>query len=50
MFDSDSLMTWNTAITSVENTLKKIYLSTNNFNKFTSTYYDDNDYSFEMLF
>ena len=40
----------NTAITSLENTLKKIYLSATLMNELTSTYENDNNYSFEMFF
>ena len=50
MFGSESVMTCNYAITSVANTLNKIYLITNILNEFTSTYYDDNNDSFTIYF
>ena len=50
IFDSDSVMTWNSAITSVTNTLKKTHLSTTVFNEFTSKYYNYNNDSFAMFF
>ena len=50
MFDSDYVMICNTKITSVENKLKKIYLSTNILIEFTSTYYNDNNDYFETFF
>ena len=50
IFDSDYVMTYNSAIPSVANTLKKIHLSKIIFNEFTSTYYDNIDYCFSMLF
>ena len=50
IFDNDSIMIRSTAINSVANTLKKIHLSETLLNLFTSTYYDDNNDSFEMLF
>ena len=50
MFDIDAIMRCSTAITSVKNNLKDIYLCGTIFNEFTFTYYaDKNDY-FEMLF
>ena len=38
MLDSDPITNFNAAVPSVENILKKIYLSTTILNKFTSTY------------
>ena len=43
-------MTCNRAIPSVDNTLKKIHLSKTIFNEFTSTYYDDKNGGFGLLF
>ena len=43
-------MTCNRAIPSVDNTLKKIHLSTTIFNEYTSTYYDYKNNGFELLF
>ena len=50
IIDSDYMIILNTAITSLENTLKKIYLSATLMNELTSTYENDNNYSFEMFF
>ena len=50
MHDSDSITTCNTAIPSVANTIKKIYLSSTIFNEYTSTYYDNKYYGYGMLF
>ena len=50
MFDSYYVMICINAIISVENTPKKIYLSVTILNEFTSTYYDDKNDYFEMLF
>ena len=49
MYDSDSVITWNTSITSVAYTLKKIHFSSTIFNWFTCAYYDDKYYGFGML-
>ena len=40
----------NRSINYIANTLKKIDISSNIFNEFTSTYYDDKDDGFGMLF
>ena len=50
MFDNYSIMSCSTAITSVVNTLKKNYLSGTILDKFSSTYYDDNNDNFGLLF
>ena len=42
-------MTYNMTIYSVDNTLRK-NLSTNLFNEIISTYYENNDNGFEILF
>ena len=49
-FDSDDKMSCITAVTSVVNIHKNIYLSVALLDEFTSTYYDDKNDSFEMLF
>ena len=43
-------MTYNTLIPSVANTMKKIHLSTILLNEFTSTYYENKNDGFEILF
>ena len=50
MFDSDSIISSSTTIISFANTLKNIYIGGNILGEFTSTYYDDNNYDFGMLF
>ena len=50
MFDNDYLTRCITKITSIANTLKNIPLGGTILNEFTSTYYNDNNDSFEMLF
>ena len=50
MLGNYSVMIYSNEITSVENTLKKISLSETILNEFTSTYCDDKNDSFEMLF
>ena len=50
MFGYDYIMIYSTIFTSIGNTLKKIHLSKNILNEFTSTYYDDKKDYFEMLF
>ena len=50
MFDSYYVMICSNEIISVENTPKKIYPSVTILNEFTSTYYDDKNDYFEMLF
>ena len=46
MYQNDSVITCNTEIPSVANMLKKIHPSTNIFNEFTSSYYDDKNDGF----
>ena len=41
MYDSYYVMTYNTEIPYVANTLKKIHISITIFNEFASTYYDN---------
>ena len=50
MLDSDYLMIRSTVITSVTNTTKNIYLSATILNELNSTYYDDKNDPFEILF
>ena len=50
MYYSDSLITFNTEITSIANTMNKIHLSSTVYNKFTSTYYDNKYDGIGMLF
>ena len=50
MFENDSVIRCSTANPSVANNPKNIYLNTALLDKSTSTYYDDNNDSFEMLF
>ena len=50
MFEIDYVMNWNNAITSVANNPNKRDLSKNLLNEFTSTYYDDKNDYFAMLF
>ena len=50
MFDIDYIMSWSTAIPSVENKPKKIYPGGTLLDGFTSKYYDDNNDNFELLF
>ena len=45
-----SVMACNREICYVTNTLKKIHLSRNIFNEFTSTYYDNKNEDFGFLF
>ena len=46
MFDGDAIMICSSAITSLENTTKNIYLSGTLLDEFTSTYYNDKNNSF----
>ena len=48
--NSDPMITYNSKINSIVNTLKKIHLSTMFLNKFTSTCYDDKYDCFAFLF
>ena len=48
--DSDSIMICSNPITAVENNLKKIYLGGYLLVEFTSTYYDDKNDTFGLLF
>ena len=50
MYNRDSIMIWSNPITSFVNTLKNIYIGGTILGEFTSTYYDDNNYDFGMLF
>ena len=50
VFNNDSVISYNTKIPYIENTLKSIYLSATLLNEFNSIYYDDKNSSFEMLF
>ena len=50
LYDSDSVMTCNTAIPYVSNDPKKIHISSTICNECTSIYYDDKDDVLEMLF
>ena len=50
MHANDSVMTCNMTIPYIVNILKTIRLSTNIFIEFTSTYYDDINDCYEMLF
>ena len=50
MFHIDSIIISSITITSVANTLKNIYIGGTILGEFTSTYYDDNNYDFGMLF
>ena len=50
MFDSDYEMTCSVTMNYVSYNLNKIYLTTTILIEFTSTYYDDNNDSFKMLF
>ena len=49
-FDSDSVITYNAAITYIAKNTNKIYPSTNVLNQFTSIYYYAKDDSFAILF
>ena len=50
MFGCDYIMSFTTTIPSVTNTLKKIYIGGNMLDEFTSTYYDDKNDTFVLLF
>ena len=50
MFDSDSIMSCNTAIPSISNTSMKIYLRRTILGELASTYYADNNDTFGILF
>ena len=50
MFNNDYIMICSSKITSVENTLKKIYLDGNILDEFASIYYDNNNDNFRLLF
>ena len=50
MFDGDAIMICSSAITSLENTTKNIYLSGTLLDEFTSIYYNDKNDTFGMLF
>ena len=50
MFDIDYIMSFGTSITSVANTLKKIYLVGAILDKSTSEYYNDRNATFGLLF
>ena len=50
MYENDFLMTCNSEIISVGNTLNKIYLIITILNEFISTYYDYKNDVFPMLF
>ena len=50
MHENYSVMTCNTSIPSVANTLNKIHISTIIFNVFNSTYYNNKNDGFELLF
>ena len=50
MYNSDYTMICSTSITSVANTLKKIYLGGTLWCEFTSDYYNDKNYTFRLFF
>ena len=50
MFDNYYVMCRSTTILSIENNLKNIHLSATILKEFTSTYCDDNNDTFGMLF
>ena len=50
MNGSDYSMNCNMEIPSVDNILEKIHLSSTIFNEFASTYYDNKNYGFGILF
>ena len=50
MFGSYPVMTYNYATNSVAKNPKKMYQNKNILNEFTSTYYDDKNHYFAMLF
>ena len=50
MYDSDYIMICNKPMTSVENTLNKIYFGGILWGEFTSEYYNDKNYTFGLLF
>ena len=50
MYASDYAMTCNAEISFVANTLNKIHISTTIYNEFNSTYVEDKDNGFGILF
>ena len=50
MFEIDYIMSFSTAVTSVVNFLKNIYLCVSILDKSTSAYYNNNNDNFELLF